>query len=66
MSEQDVSKIIAKDIMSKNPKSIDKNALAKEAMAVLKEKNIGQLIVTENGKYFGIFDIHRLLDEGIN
>ncbi len=66
MSEQDVSKIIAKDIMSKNPKSIDKNALAKEAMAVLKEKNIGQLIVTENGKYFGIIDIHRLLDEGIN
>ncbi|HPZ25329.1 MAG TPA: KpsF/GutQ family sugar-phosphate isomerase [Kaistella sp.] len=66
MSEQDVSKIIAKDIMSKNPKSIDKKALAKEAMAVLKEKNIGQLIVTENGKYFGIIDIHRLLDEGIN
>ena len=66
MSEQDVSKIIAKDIMSNNPTSIDKNALAKEAMAVLKEKNIGQLIVTENGKYFGIIDIHRLLDEGIN
>ena len=66
MSEQDVSKILAKDIMSKNPKSVDKNALAKEAMAILKEKNIGQLIVTENGKYFGIIDIHRLLDEGIN
>ncbi|MBU4538264.1 MAG: KpsF/GutQ family sugar-phosphate isomerase [Weeksellaceae bacterium] len=66
MSEQDVSKILAKDIMSSNPKSIDKNALAKEAMQILKDKNIGQLIVTENGKYFGIIDIHRLLDEGIN
>ncbi len=66
MSGQDVSKISAKDIMSKNPKSIDKNALAKEAMQMLKDKNIGQLIVTENGKYFGIIDIHRLLDEGIN
>ena len=65
MSDQDVSKISAKDIMSKNPKSIDKNALAKEAMAILKDKNIGQLIVTENDKYFGIIDIHRLLDEGI-
>ena len=52
--------------MSKNPKSIDKNALAKEAMAILKESNIGQLIVTENEKYFGIIDLHRLLDEGIN
>lgn len=65
MSDQDVSKVTAKDIMSKNPKSIDKLALAKEAMAILKDKNIGQLIVTEEGKYFGIIDIHRLLDEGI-
>lgn len=66
MSEQDLSQFIAKDIMSVNPKSIDKNALAKEAMHILKDKNIGQLIVTEQGKYFGIIDIHRLLDEGIN
>lgn len=65
MSDQAVSKVKAKDIMSKNPKSIDKLALAKEAMAILKDKNIGQLIVTEEGKYFGIIDIHRLLDEGI-
>ena len=66
LSEQDLSKIIAKDIMSAHPKSIDKNALAKEAMQILKDKNIGQLIVTEHGKYHGIIDIHRLLDEGIN
>ena len=66
MSDQDVTKIKAKDIMSINPKSIDKNALAKEAMAILKDKNIGQLIVTENDQYYGIIDIHRLLDEGIN
>lgn len=62
----DVSKVLAKDIMSKNPKNIEKEALAKEAMKILKDNNIGQLIVTENGKYFGIIDIHRLLDEGIN
>lgn len=66
LSEQDVSTIIAKDIMSINPKSIDKNALAKEAMQILKDKNIGQLIVTDSGKYHGIIDIHTLLDEGIN
>lgn len=65
LSKTDISNIIAKDIMTQNPKSIDKNALAKEAMQILKDKNIGQLIVTENGKYFGIIDIHRLLDEGI-
>jgi len=66
MNNDDVSNISAKEIMSRNPKSIEKNALAKEAMKVLKENNIGQLIVTENGKYFGIIDLHRLLDEGIN
>ncbi len=66
LSENDLSSVTAKNIMSKNPKSIDKNALAKEAMAILKERNIGQLIVTENEKYFGIIDLHRLLDEGIN
>ena len=58
--------ILAKDIMSKNPKTVEKDALAKEALTVLKQNNIGQLIVTENGNYFGIIDLHRLLDEGIN
>lgn len=65
-NNEDVSNVKASEIMSKNPKSIDKNELAKEAMKILKEKNIGQLIVTDNGKYFGIVDLHRLLDEGIN
>ena len=65
MNNDDVSKVLAKNIMSKNPKFIEKNTLAKEAMKVLKDNNIGQLIVTENGKYHGIIDIHKLLDEGI-
>lgn len=66
MKTENLSEVLAKDIMSENPKTIDKNALAKEAMKILKERNIGQLIVTDEGKYFGIIDLHRLLDEGIN
>lgn len=66
LNQEDVSKVIAKDIMSKSPKSIDKSELAKDAMFILKENNIGQLIVTDNGKYYGIIDLHKLLDEGIN
>lgn len=66
LNQDDVSKVIAKDIMSKNPKSIDKSELAKEAMLILKDNNIGQLIVTDNKKYYGIIDLHKLLDEGIN
>ena len=66
LSEKDnISNIFAKDIMSKNPKTIEKEALAKEALVLLKENNIGQLIVTNQGKYFGIIDLHKLLDEGI-
>ena len=61
-----ISKVLAKDIMSANPKTIEKDVLAKEAMKILKDNNIGQLIVTENGQYFGIIDLHTLLDEGIN
>ena len=66
MKEEDVSLVKAHDIMSKKPKTIEKNALAKEAMSIMKNNNIGQLVVTDNGNYFGIIDIHKLLDEGIN
>lgn len=66
LNGDDISKVLAKDIMSANPKSIEKNSLARKAMKILKDNNIGQLIVTENGQYLGIIDIHKLLDEGIN
>lgn len=66
MNGEDVSQVLAKDIMSANPKTIEKNSLAKVAMKILKDNNIGQLIVTENNQYFGIIDLHKLLDEGIN
>ncbi|PQA92037.1 D-arabinose 5-phosphate isomerase [Chryseobacterium shigense] len=66
MKGDDITKVQAKDIMSANPKTIESHTLAKEALKILKENNIGQLIVTENGKYSGIIDLHTLLDEGIN
>ena len=66
LNQDDISKVKASDIISKNPKTIDKNKLAKEAMQILKEYNIGQLVVTNDDQYFGIIDIHKLLDEGLN
>lgn len=66
MKNENLTGVFAKDIMSINPKTIEKDELAKEAMKILKERNIGQLIVTNQRKYFGIIDLHRLLDEGIN
>lgn len=66
MNEINISEVSAKDIMSLNPKTVERTSLAKDAMKILKDNNIGQLVVTENGKYFGIIDLHKLLDEGIN
>ena len=66
LKTDNIGGILAKDIMSKSPKTVEKDVLAKEALTVLKQNNIGQLIVTENGNYFGIIDLHKLLDEGIN
>ena len=66
LKTDNIGGILAKEIMSSNPKTIEKDTLAKAAMTILKQNNIGQLIVTENGNYFGIIDLHRLLDEGIN
>lgn len=66
MKEENFAGITAENIMSRNPKTIDISALAKDAMAILKQNNIGQLIVTDGGTYAGIVAIHRLLDEGIN
>lgn len=66
LNGEDISKVSAKDIMSANPKTIEKDSLAKAAMKILKDNNIGQLIVTDQGEYFGIIDLHKLLDEGIN
>lgn len=67
MLENDLYKsgVKAKDIMTMHPKSIDKNQLAVEALHLMREKNITQLIVTENKKYVGIIHLHDLVREGI-
>lgn len=55
----------AKDIMSLNPKTIDGKSLAVNALEIMKNKNITQLIVTEGNKYTGIIHLHDLIREGI-
>lgn len=55
----------AKDIMSVNPKTIDSNSLAVHALEMMRNKNITQLIVTENKRYLGIIHLHDLIKEGI-
>jgi arabinose-5-phosphate isomerase len=59
------SSYTAAAIMGKNPKSIEKDALAAEAFSQMRNYHINQLIVTENGKYAGIIHIQDLIREGI-
>ncbi|RZK79544.1 MAG: KpsF/GutQ family sugar-phosphate isomerase [Pedobacter sp.] len=57
--------IKAIDLMSKNPKSVDKDVLAMQALEIIKENNITQLLVTDADGYFGMIHLHDLLQEGI-
>lgn len=58
--------LLAKDIASMNPKTINKDEKAREALTILRQNSIGQLVVVdENNNYYGILDIHSILNEGI-
>lgn len=57
--------LTAKDIMSKNPKTIDNDAMAVEAMEIMETHGITQILAEENGKYTGVVHIHNLTKEGI-
>ncbi len=58
--------LTAKDIASMHPKTIQKSEKAREALAILRQNSIGQLVVVdEENHYAGILDIHSILNEGI-
>ena len=61
----DFSSLTAKDIMSSNPKRIAEDAMAIDAMEVLEENGISQLLVEKEGHYAGVVHIHDLIKEGI-
>ena len=51
--------------MTENPKCISKNTLAAEALGVMEVNHISQLVIDDEGTYFGIIHIHDILKEGI-
>ena len=57
--------LVAQDIMTKNPKNIDSNILVSEALNILENNSITQLVVLDNNKYLGILHLHDILKEGI-
>ncbi|GAA3979231.1 KpsF/GutQ family sugar-phosphate isomerase [Pedobacter ginsengiterrae] len=61
----DIAHLKAENIMGKNPKSIQHDALAVDALDIIKKNNITQLLVLKQNTYFGIIHLHDLLNEGI-
>ena len=57
--------LTARDIMSPEPKTIDQDALAVDALEMLEENKISQLLALENQTYSGVVHIHNLIREGI-
>jgi arabinose-5-phosphate isomerase len=52
-------------IMTKEPRTVGKECFAAQALAIMQEHNITQLIVSEDEKILGFVHLHDLLKEGI-
>jgi arabinose-5-phosphate isomerase len=63
--DKDLSQIQAKDIMSESPKTITEDAMAVEAVKLMKNTNISQLLVVSADEYVGVVHFHDLLKEGL-
>jgi arabinose-5-phosphate isomerase len=57
--------LTAKDIMTRNPKMIQSTTMVADALNILEDFAITQLIVVDNGEYKGVLHLHDILKEGI-
>ena len=51
--------------MNRNPKKISVNSMVMDALQIMEENNISQLIVLDGEQYKGIIHIHDIIKEGI-
>ena len=57
--------LMAKDIMSLSASTVQKDAMATEALDIMRQKKITQLIVLDGDKYVGMVHIHDLNKQGL-
>jgi arabinose-5-phosphate isomerase len=60
-----IAGVIAKDIMTKNPKTITSESMVIDAFNLMEDFSITQLVVVDEGEFKGILHIHDILKEGI-
>ncbi len=61
----DIASLKASDIMSELPKTITPQTLAVEALQIMRQRNMNQLLVVEDDDYLGMVHLHDILNEGI-
>ena len=57
--------LTAADIMTAQPKTVDADALAVEALDLMRVHDITRLVVTSGRRYLGFIDLNNLIREGI-
>lgn len=60
-----INGLTAKDIMSVNPKWIEADAMAVDALDHIESYGISQILVKDNDQYAGVVHLHNLIKEGI-
>ena len=60
-----ISGLVAKDIMTVNPKTIKSSDMVSDALNILEDFSITQLVVVDNEEYKGVIHLHDILKEGI-
>ncbi|MBU0650696.1 KpsF/GutQ family sugar-phosphate isomerase [bacterium] len=64
--KKDISKIKLKEVMTVNPRYINKDQLAVEALRLMQDKRIDELpVVDDNNKVVGMLDVQDLLKMGL-
>lgn len=53
-------------VMTKNPKCTNKDMRASDALTLMNEYKIGQLLVLDNQKLLGVISLHDILKAGVN
>ncbi len=64
-NNSDISKVTADGIMTKNPRTISPDTLLVNALSLMRQNNITQLLVVDNNLYKGVIHLHDILREGI-
>ena len=63
---KNIEDIKASEFMGNNPKVLESDILASEALKIMKKNNISQVLVTDNNSFVGVVHILDIIKQGIN